>query len=148
MGDTLVHNEIFFYSSQGCRSFSGDRRRQNKVLTQPHTVKIKPKESFTCIDVSAGDEKQEHLKKELLPGGWHDHYRSVLSAGRFLTTFSLPAAASHHPTPPPAVTQPWYHPAACERLTPSIIHPDRVHVSVLCCSVLSCRAVHGQNMLK
>lgn len=50
--------------------------------------------------------------------------------------------------PPSAVTQLWYHPAAGGRPTPSIIQPGRVHVSVLCCSVLFCRAVHGQHMLK
>lgn len=46
-----------------------EKRRHSKVLTQPHTIKIKPKQSFTCIDVSAGDEEQEDLKEELLPGG-------------------------------------------------------------------------------
>lgn len=55
--------------TQGCRSFSEEKRRQSKVLTQPHTFKIKLKEPFTCIDVSAEDEKQLDLKEELLPGG-------------------------------------------------------------------------------
>lgn len=59
--------------------------------TQPHSAKIKPKQPFTCIDVSAGDEKQEDLKLELLPGGGHDYSPRVLSAGSFLTAFSSPS---------------------------------------------------------
>lgn len=80
---------------------------QNRAVTQAYSQNETQK-IFTCLSVSARDKKQEELKEEPIPGGWHDCYPSVLSVSRFLTGSPspfLPAASSNHHTPPPPTAQ-------------------------------------------
>ncbi len=132
-----------------------ERQRRTSFFKQkPHTVKIKTQIAIylywcVCRRRKAGRSERRFASRRLT---WSLSLCPLcMRVSYSFGVLSLPAASAHQPSPPPStaqVTQPWYHPAACGWLPPSIIQPDRVHVSVLCCSVLSCRVVHGQNRLK
>lgn len=97
--------------------------------------------------MSAGDEKQEHLKKELLPGGWHDYYPSVLSAGRFLTPslcllhrLTPPFLLSS--SPPPLLPQLWRNYDITLQPVGGRLHPlfNQAGFMSRCCAAASCSA--------